>query len=289
VSVTLRLVYLICCQLSAWIALLRRSEASKTAEILVLRHPVSVVPRQLARPRPTWADRALLSAPARLLPTARRRDLFITPSTLLRGHTSLITRRWTSQHQRRGRPPTSSSLRRVIVRRAAENPGWGYRHITEERAGMGREVGASPVWTILHRAGIDPSPRRSGPTWTEFLRNHAHGILACDFCPCDTVLRTRLHCFTVAEHVNRRVRILGITTHPTADWVAQYARTLLMDLGDQVPQFTFLIRDRDSTFTSMFNAVFASERHPDHQDPDPSTPSKRDHGALNRQPPSRTP
>lgn len=256
---TLRLVYLIFCQVSAWMALLMRSEGSKTAEILVLRHQVSVLRRQVARPRPTWADRALLSAPARLLPKTRRRDLFVTPGTPLRWHADVITRRWTGKRQRCGRPPTSPPLRRVIVRLAAENPNWGYRHIAGELAGMGRKVGASTVWAILKRAGIDPSPRRSGPTWTEFLRGQAHGILACDFFPCDTVLLTRLYCFAVVEHANRRVHILGVTAHPTADWVCQQARHLLMDLDDLGAQFTFLIRDRDSKFTSMFDAVFASE------------------------------
>jgi hypothetical protein len=124
---------------------------------------------------------------------------------------------------------------------------------------MGRKVGASTVWAILKRAGIDPVPRRSGPTWTEFLRGQAHGILACDFFHCDTVLLTRLYCFTVVEHANRRVHVLGVTAHPTADWVCQQARNLLMDLGDLVAQFKFLIRDRDSKFTSMFDAVLVSE------------------------------
>ena len=256
---TLRLVYLIFCQLSAWIALLMRSEASKAAEILVLRHQVSVLRRQVARPRLSWADRALISALARLLSKARRRHLFVTPGTLLRRHADVITRRWTGKRQRCGRPPTSPPLRRVILRMAAENPGWGYRRIAGELAGMGRKVGASTVWAILKRAGIDPSPRRSGPTWTEFLRGQAHGILACDFFHCDTVLLTRLYCFVVVEHANRRVHVLGVTAHPTADWVCQQARNLVMDLGDLVAQFKFLIRDRDSKFTSMFDAVFASE------------------------------
>ena len=189
-SVTLRLVYLIFYQLSAWVALLTRSEASTTAEILVLHHQVNVLRRQVARPRPSWADHAVLSALARLLPHARRQTLFVTPDTLLRWHTDVVTRPWTGKRQRSGRPPTSPSLRRMILRLAGENPDWGYRRITGELADMGPQVGASTVWAILNGAGIDPSPQRSGPTWTEFLRSQAHGILAGDFFHCDTVLLT---------------------------------------------------------------------------------------------------
>ena len=147
----------------------------------MLRHQVSVLRRQVARPRPSWADRVLISALARLLPTTCRRHLFVTPGTLLRWHAGLITRRWTTKRRRSGRPPTSPPLRRVILRLAAENPGSGYRRIAGELASLGRKVGASTVRMILKRAGIDPSPRRSGPTWGEFLRAQASGILACDF------------------------------------------------------------------------------------------------------------
>jgi transposase InsO family protein len=252
-------VYLIFLRLMSWAALLERSDTSKVAEILVLRHQLAVLRRQVARPRPSWADRAVISALARMLSTTRRRHLFVTPGTLLRWHADLVKRRWTFKRQRPGRPPTRPSICELILRMARENPNWGYRRIAGELAGMGRQTGASTVWAILKRAGIDPCPRRSGPTWGEFLRAQAKGILACDFFHCDTVLLTRLYCFAVVEHATRRVHILGVTAHPTADWVAQQARNLVMDLGDRARQFRFLIRDRDAKFTSIFDAVFASE------------------------------
>jgi hypothetical protein len=158
---------------------------------------LSILRRQVARPRLSWADRALISALARLLPQAPRRNLFVTPGTLLRWHGDLITRRWTTKRRGSGRPPTSPPLRKVILRLATEKPGWGYHRITGELAGMGRQIGASTVWMILKRAGIDPSPRCLGPTWGEFLRAQASGILACDFFHCDTVLLTRLYCLVV--------------------------------------------------------------------------------------------
>jgi transposase len=168
-------VYLIFLRLISWAALLARSDTSKDAEILVLRHQLAVLRRQVARPRPSWADRAVISALARVLSTTRRRRLFVTPGTLLRWHADLVKRRWTFKRQRPGRPPTRPSIRAVILRMARENPNWGYRRIAGELAGMGRQVGASTVWAILKRAGFDPCPRRSGPTWGEFLRRKRKG------------------------------------------------------------------------------------------------------------------
>jgi putative transposase len=167
----LRLLYLLFCQVLQWLALLARSSAAKDAELLVLRHEVAVLRRQVARPRVDWADRALLAGFARLLSRPAWRGLFVQPATLLGWHRDLVRRRWTYPHQR-GRPAVAAEVRALVLRLAMENPTWGYRRIHGElsRLGYNDRVGASTVWTILQRAGVDPVPRRSALSWRQFLQ-----------------------------------------------------------------------------------------------------------------------
>jgi len=169
------------------IMLLSRSQREKEIEILLLRHQLRVLERQVARPRPTQADRMLLAAFSRALPRqAWRRSAFVTPATLLRWHRELVARRWTYPHRGAGRPPTRAEIRALVVRLARENPGWGYRRIQGELAGLGVKLAASTVWAILKEAEIGPAPKRLETSWSEFLRQQATSILECDFLTVDT-------------------------------------------------------------------------------------------------------
>jgi hypothetical protein len=247
-------------QLVAWLGLLARSSRSKNVEILVLRHEVTVLRRQVRRPRLSWADRAVFTALIRLLSQAGRLQRIVTPGTILRWHRDLVTRRWTQPRQRRtGGRCMAPELRRLVLRLASENSTWGYKRIQGELAGLGYQIAASTAWLILKRAGMDPAPRRVGPSCRQFLHAQARGILATDFFCVDTLLLHRLYVLFVVEHATRRVHLLGITTNPNGAWIAQQTRNLLMDLGDHAAQFTFLIRDRDTKFTDTFDTVFASE------------------------------
>ena len=233
-----------------WMALLARSDAAKDVELLTLRHEVAVLRRTNPRPNMSWLDRAVLSALSRLLPAPLRRMRLVSPRTLLRWHAHLVAQHWTYQHRRPGRPPTTSRVRALVPRMARENPRWSYRRIQGELVGLGHTVAASTVWKILKDAGLDPAPRRSGPTWRKFLSAQAHAILAVDFAHVDTVFLRRLYILLVIEHDRRQVHLAGITAHPTGAWVTQQARNLLMDLGDRAEGFRFLIRDRDSNSQS---------------------------------------
>jgi transposase len=180
----------------------------------VLRHQVAVLSRQVRRPDLEPADRVVLAVLSRLLPRPRWSVFFVTPATLLRWHRELVVRRWTYPHTRPGRPPIDPQIRALVLRLAAENPTWGHRRIQGELARLGHTVAASTVWKILHRAGVEPAPRRAGPTWQQFLTAQAHGILACDFFTVDTVFFKRIYVLFFLELATRQVHVAGATAHP---------------------------------------------------------------------------
>ncbi len=145
-----------------------------------------------------------------------------------------------------------------MIRIATENPAWGHRRVQGELVRLGHPIAASTVWRILHNAGIGPAPRRSGPTWKQFLTAQARGILAVNFLHVDTVLLRRLYALIVIEHGTRRARLAGITASPDGTWTTQAARNILMDLSQRTASLKFLIRDRAGQFTSSFDAVFTA-------------------------------
>jgi putative transposase len=254
--------FLLTTRLAAWLRLARREETWKTAEILMPRHQLAVLQRQqLGRPKLNWADRALLATLLAVMPTARRHGLhlLVTPDTVLRWHRDIVRRRWAARTVRgkTGRPATRRNIRALVLRLARENPGWGYRRIHGELAGLGVLVPASTVWEILKKAGIDPAPRRTGPAWSLFPRSQAEAIPACDFFTAGLLDGTQAYVLAVIERASRRIPILGVTLNPTGEWTAQQARNLIMDLGEQPHRVKFMIRDRGSNFTAAFDAVLA--------------------------------
>jgi putative transposase len=257
--VSLRLIYLVLCRITGWLALLTQTSAAKDVEILVLRHENAVLRRQNPKPRLDWTDRAMLAALIRLLPRALKAHRLVTPSTVLAWHRRLVARHWTYPH-RPGRPPVDPFVAELVEKMARDNPGWGYQRIKGELRGLGHRIGASTIRRILKRLGVPPAPvRRDHTAWRRFLRTQASTMLACDFFHVDCALTLkRFYVFFIIEVGSRYVHILGITANPDGPWTVQQARNLLMDLGNRVDQFKFLIRDRAGQFTAAFDAVFTT-------------------------------
>ena len=234
----LQLAYLSVTNVFALLRLLPVSDRDKDVEILALRHQITVLEPQLGTtlPRLLPSDRALLAALLHRLPrdVLGRFRLLVRPETVLRWHRDLLARHHAamSRPRRPGRPRTVRSIRLLVLRLARENPGWGYRRVHGELPVLGIKVAASTVWEILHDAGIDPASWRTSTTWASFLRSQADALLACDFFETVTLGGGRLQVLAVIEHATRRIRLLGATPHPTASWVEQAARNLVMDLED---------------------------------------------------------
>ena len=243
--------------IAARVVLLALSGDSRDAEILALRHQVLVLQRQIKRTRFNSTDRAILAVLSRAVSRAHlgRVLLIVKPATVIGWHHRLVARHRTQQSSPPGRPSTRAAIRALVLRLGVENPNWGYRRIHGELCRVGYRVAASTVWNILHAAGRDPTPDRTGPSWSQFIRSQAKGIVATDFFCVDTVTLKRLYVLFFIEIDARRVHLAGITTNPTGAWTTQAARNFLMDYERPV---RFVIHDGAGQYSPAFDTVFRS-------------------------------
>ena len=194
-------------------------DGAKDLEILVLRHQLRVLQRTAGRPWLKPIDRVLLAAASRVLPRDRWVAFLVTPATLLRWHRELVRRKRTYRRNGRpGRPPLDPELRALILRLARENPRWGCVRIQGELRKLGLRASATTIRTLLRAARLGPAPRRCGPTWTEFLRAQAEGVIACDFFTVETARLPRLYVLVFIELGSRRIHVSPSTVHPDSAW-----------------------------------------------------------------------
>ena len=236
----------------------RGTSAIKDVELLGLRHEAAALRRTTPRPRLDWADRAVLAALVRRLPHALRRHRLVTPDRPCAGIAVSSAKSWTYRTGRDAHRSTTGSPHWSRWS-ATDNPNWGYQRIQGELLKLGHRVGASTIQRILKRHRIPPAPiRHTETSWRQFLRTQATSMLAVDFfhVDCAVTLR-RLYVLFALEVGDRYLHVLGVTEHPDGPWTTQQARNLVMDLGEQVAPFRFLVRDRAGQYAGSFDAVLA--------------------------------
>jgi len=233
------------------------SVAALEVENAVLRHQLSVLQRTAKRPPLRRRDRLLLAAAGGLLPRDRWSVLLVSPQTLLRWHRELVRRKWSYRRSWPGRPPLDPAVRALVVRLGRENPRWGCVRIQGELRKLGIRVGATTIRSVLRRSGFGPAPRRGGPSWGEFLRAQAQGMLACDFFTVETASLRTLYVLFFIEHGSRRVRLAGVTANPDGVWMRQQARNLAVE--ERLDGVRFLLHDRDGKFSGPFDEIMRGE------------------------------
>ena len=252
------LVYLLLRRVVLWIAGSSNEQMNTEVELVVLRHQLTVLRRQVAKPRLRRGDRLFMAAISRALPRARWSSFLVSPKTLLRWHRELVRRKWTYRRRSAGgRPPIDREVRDLILRMGRENPRWGCLRIRGELAKLGIRVSATTIRTLLRANGLGPAPRRNGPTWSEFLKSQARAILALDFFTVETVLLRTMYVLFAIHIESRQVQVLGVTRNPDSAWMTQQARNLAV--GERLQGVRFAIRDRDAKFSGPFDEVFRSE------------------------------
>jgi hypothetical protein len=253
------LVYLLFRRALAVAALRLRSREFKELEIVVLRHELAVLRRQVARPRLQESDRVFLAAASRLLSRTGQQSFFVRPDTLPGWHRRLVRKRWTYAGRRPGRPAVLEEVRELVLRLARENPRWGYRRIVGELAGVGVGISATSVAKILRQGGVPSASVRMQLSWREFIRAHAVSMIACDFFTVETLWLGRFYVLFFLELDTRRVHLGGCTPNPDGRWAVQQARQFAWSLCERATAIRFLIHDRDSKFSHAFDDVFESE------------------------------
>jgi putative transposase len=176
-------------------------------ENAVLRQQLAVLRRTVKRPPLRRRDRLLLAAAGGLLPRDRWSAFLVSPQTLVRWHRELVAMRWTYRRRRPGRPPLDAAVRELVLRLGRENPSWGCVRIQGELRKVGISVAAPTIRSILRHSGFGPAPRRQGPSWSEFLRIQARGVLACDFFTVETAWLRTLYVLFFVELGSRRVHL----------------------------------------------------------------------------------
>src|SRR5450759_902822 len=238
----------------------RGDDGSKDLEILVLRHQLQVLRRKSGPPELRAIERVLLAAASRSIPRQRWSCFLVTPATLLRWHREFVRKKWTyGKTGKPGRPPINPEVRDLVLRIARENPRWGCVRIKGELAKLGLRVSATTIRNLLRTARLGPAPRRTGPSWTQFLRSQAQGVMACDFFTVETAWLQTLYVLLFIELGSRRIHLSASTAHPHAAWVTQQARNLVLDLDAGARPVRFLMRDHDTKFSRSFDEVLRSE------------------------------
>jgi hypothetical protein len=228
------------------------------AELLLLRHQLRVVRRQVKRPQLNMADRTIRAALSQLVNRATLVGMLVQPETVLGWHRGLVRRRWAAFGRRRGpgRPGLDPEIQTLILQMAKDNPRWGCVRVRGELLKLGQVVSATAIRNLLRRNRIGPAPLRSGQTWKAFLRAQASAIVLTDFFSVDTVFLKRLYVLLYMELATRRVIWFAVTDRPDAAWVTQQARNVSWELNQHGVQARFLIHDHDAKYGGGSDRVF---------------------------------